>query len=254
MPRDKPNLMKVYEITTLASKGFFWDLVQAISLQGGTAALPEFLPDVETAELLDRYYYFVHSGDKIPSKILRLNYDEEQGISETNRVEIAASFWGIMKEQLLRLWEIYTAEYDPLSPYDVHEETDYTHGNISTVEDDGTVETGYGGSTTDQMTAHNVTANIYGFDSGNTPVGDTTGTEDYTVTHTFNQRIDTKTLDTTKTSRDNSTDDLDTHKYGTLGTMPIGDLLGREIETWKWNFYLGTLFPAVDKMLTIPIY
>lgn len=247
------NLIRAYSILSLTTSGFFSDL-RAFLVEAGID-VPDFLGTENEALYLDRYYYFVRSGDKTVSKIIRFSYDElTQSMPVNARKQIAQSFWQIMKDQLLRQWDIYTAEYNPLSPYDVHEETDYTHDNTSTVEDDGTVQTGYGGSTTDQMTAHNVAANIYGFDSGVAPVGDTTSTEDYTVTHSFNQRTDTKTLDTTKTSRDNSTDDLDTHKYGTLGTMAIGDLLGKEIEVWKWNFYLNELFPAADKLLTIPIY
>lgn len=252
--------MKAYSILSLTSSGFFSDL--RAYLVEAQIDVPDFLGDINDVLYLDRYYYYVRSGDKIASKIVRYSFDVlTQTMSANSRKQIAQSFWQIMKEQLLRQWEIYQAEYNPIHPYDVHEETDYTHGNISTVEDDGTVTVKKEGKEKTVLEDDDRTGYVYGFDSD---PGETGGVESDRSTHgseatiTYGaddtERKDTRTLDTTKTSRDNSTDDLDTHKYGTLGTTSVGELLQKEFETWRWNFYLMVLFPAADKLLTIPIY
>lgn len=224
--------------------------------------MPDFLGSENDTLYLDRYYYYVRSGDKIVSKIVRFSYDElTQSMTANARKQIAQSFWHIMKDQLLRQWENYKVQYNPLQPYDVHEETDYTHGNTSTIEDDGNITFKKEGKEATTITDDNRHNYVYGFDSTsgeNGGVDDTRSTHGSTATIEYGAnstvRQDTKTLDTLKTSRDNSTDDLDTHKYGTLGTTSVGELMGKEFETWVWNFYLTVLFPAADKMLTIPIY
>lgn len=224
--------------------------------------MPDFLGSENDTLYLDRYYYYVRSGDKIVSKIVRFSYDElTQSMTANARKQIAQSFWHIMKDQLLRQWENYKVQYNPLQPYDVHEETDYTHGNTSTIEDDGNITFKKEGKEATTVTDDNRHNYVYGFDSTsgeNGGVDDTRSTHSSTATIEYGAnstvRQDTKTLDTLKTSRDNSTDDLDTHKYGTLGTTSVGELMGKEFETWVWNFYLTVLFPAADKMLTIPIY
>lgn len=252
--------MQAYQVTSLESTGFFADLFLMLSL--AEEDLPDFLDSVDVATLLDRYYYFVRSGDKLLSKIVRSCYDEvHHSLTNDGRKFIAESFWQIFKDQLLRQWENYKVQYNPVQPYDVHEETDYTHGNTSTIEDDGSITFKKEGKEATEITDDNRHNYVYGFDSTsgeNGGVDDTRSTHSSTATIEYGAdstvRQDTKTLDTLKTSRDNSTDDLDTHKYGTLGTTSIGELMGKEFETWIWNFYNMVLFPAVDKMLTIPIY
>lgn len=253
--------MKMYGITTLTSEGFFHDIYEIIH-DPQTPDIAPWMTGEVGAQSLDRYYYFVHSGDKFASRMIESQYDEETGISAENRLLIAKMFLDVHGVMLNRQWANYVKQYDPLQPYDVTEETDYTHGNISTVEDDGTVTTERKGKEESLVASRSDTDSVYGFNSGTTPVpsektdfGQVTNTTTYGGDGTESQkREDVRTLDTVKTSRDNSTDDLTTHKYGTLGTTSMAEIMSSEIKTWMWNFYLKCLFPAVDSMLTIPIY
>lgn len=256
--RDKPNLMTVYGVTNLYSNGVFDDLWNIVSSEQSVYIAP-WLPREDVAASLDRYYYFVHSGDKTASMLLRRNFVDGH-ISDAHREIIAKMFLDTYGQQLNRLWSDYVKEYDPLQPYDVTEETDYGHQNTSTVADTGTVTLQREGVEKTTFKEGDTTNSAWGFDSPtNTPAPtDKRSTLDDTTTVEFGadnkDRIDTRTLGTTKTTNDNSSDDLTTHKYGTLGTQPVADILNKEIEVWMWNFYLKCLFPFLDKMLTIPLW
>lgn len=256
--RDKPNLMTVYGMTNLYSEGF-WSDVWSIVSDAQSPYIAAWIPREDIAHSLDRYYYFVHSGDKTATQLLRRNY-VDGSISEAHREIIAKMFLDTYGQQLNRLWADYVKEYDPLQPYDVTEETDYGHEADGSVADGGDITVKRSG--TEKTTVGSRTDNdkVYGFDSvANYPVGsnDTTyGEVAVTTKYGFggDDREDKRTLNTTKTTHDESSDDLTTHKYGTLGTQPVADILNKEIEVWMWNFYLKCLFPFADKMLTIPLW
>lgn len=257
--RDRPTIMKMYGITTLTSNGFFYDLWTVINEQSSTYLAP-WMYNERCAHSLDRYYYFVNSGDKLASNMIISQYVEGSGIYEDQRLMIARMFLDVHGQMLNRQWANYVKSYDPLQPYDVTEETDYTHGNVSTVEDDGTVSTERKGKEKSTTGQHTDTDSVFGFNSASATgvESDATDYAEVQVTTEYGAdsttREDVRTLDTTRTSRDNSTDDLTTHKYGTLGTTSMAEIMSAEIKAWMWNFYLKCLFPATDSMLTIPIY
>lgn len=257
--RDRPNLLKVYGITNLYSNGIFDDLWNIVSDEQSVYIAP-WLPREDIAASLDRYYYFVHSGDKTASMLLRRNFVDEH-ISDTHREIIAKMFLDTYGQQLNRLWGDYVKEYDPLQPYDVTEKTDYGHEADGTVTDDGSSSISKKGSEKSTIAQVTDDDNVYGFDSSN-PVGSTQSVQGirnsavtYGVDATGSQdaRTDTEGHYVLKTSHDESTDDLTTHKYGTLGTQPVAEILNKEIEVWMWNFYLKCLFPFLDRMLTVPV-
>lgn len=257
--RDKPNLLTVYGVTNLYSNGIFDDLWNIVSDEQSVYLAP-WLPREDIAASLDRYYYFVHSGDKTASMLLRRNFVDGH-ISDAHREIIAKMFLDTYGHQLNRLWGDYVKEYDPLQPYDVTEETDYGHEADGTVTDDGSKSLEKTGSEKTTIATVTDTDNIYGFDSDN-PVGNTQDVQGarnsaitYGVDSTGSQdkRIDTEGHYVLKTSHDESTDDLTTHKYGSLGTQPVAEILNKEIEVWMWNFYIKCLFPFLDRMLTVPV-
>lgn len=247
--------MTVYGVTNLYSNGVFDDLWNIVSDEQSVYIAP-WLPREDIAASLDRYYYFVHSGDKTASMLLRRNFVDGH-ISDAHREIIAKMFLDTYGQQLNRLWGDYVKTYDPLQPYDVTEETDYGHENVSTVEDDGTIKLKREGKEKTDYTHGDKTESAWGFDSANAVDTDKTVINQDSSTITYGEgaeRLDTRTLDTVKTTRDNSSDDLTTHKYGTLGTQPVAEILNKEIEVWMWNFYLKCLFPFLDKMLTVPLW
>lgn len=204
-----------------------------------------FLATNTDATQLDFYYYLSWSGDKIISPALeKIMAQFDDWTDPEAREVIVSTFWKIYGEQLLRQWENFTREYDPIDDYDITEETDYSHegrSNITDSGDDKRQKTGQV-TTTDSGWAYDSdvekntdkSSTVYG--QGGTPF------EDKTV---YGKK---------RATSEGATDDLTIHKYGNLGINPISDFLKKDIELWKWNFYKKIFFPALDSFLTIPIY
>lgn len=267
--RDRPTLIQSYGMTTLTSEGFFHDL-WAYAQEPATPVIP-FLALEAYATRLDTYYFWSHSGDKRISKIVRIGLDDDGVLTAAARSKIAETFWQVYSNQLLRQWGNYIAEYEPERPYDIHEETDYVHDNTSEMGDSGTVTDVKTGTVTNISGEQTGGDWVYGFDSTGQPTtaggeGDSRFKNDEAYNRTKYGVDDSgsggvasplqnqRTLNTTKSSTDSSTDELSTHKYGSLGTVAMGEIMEKEFQAWMWNFFINVLFPAVDHMLTIPIY
>lgn len=204
-----------------------------------------FLATNTDATQLDFYYYLSWSGDKIISPALeKIMAQFDDWTDPEAREVIVSTFWKIHGEQLLRQWENFTREYDPIDDYDITEETDYTHsgrGNVTDSGDDkhqktGQVTTTDSGWAYDSDTEKNTDKSLTVYGQGETPF------EDKTV------------YGKERATSESANDDLTIHKYGNLGINPISDFLKKDIELWKWNFYKKIFFPALDSFLTIPIY
>lgn len=278
------NLMTAYA-KTLANDGIIaqlWDYLQS------KAALDEapYLGDRATAQVIDNYYYYAWSGDKLVSPVIRKLWDYEHDIFPTEYMhQVVEMFWAVNKDNLARLWGLFTAEYDPVHNYSITEHTDYLHGATSgwtdkgseTLTKSGTESRTHGGGHMVTTTGSSLNKNsVWGFDSNaavpdgmtETTVGKTSGGADDPWTETFTyddggetdtigftNRTDTKTF--TGRGRDaseNADDDLDVTKSGNLGVMPTAQILQAEVDFWVWNFYKNVLFKLLDETLTLPIY
>lgn len=267
--RDRPNLIKSYGMTTLTSEGFFHDLWEYSSTRA--IVIPFLLYDWQ-AQALDTYYFFNNSGDKKVSQLVNRFVDDDKVLPEAARMQIAETFWRVHGNQLLRQWQNDTVVYSPERPYDIHEETDYIHENTGSVTDSGSVTDTKSGAVTNVSGEQTGGDWVYGFDSTGEPTisggeGDSRYKEDAIYNRTLYGKDDSgsgdpttsplrnvRDLDTTKETTDSSTDELSTHKYGSLGTTAMGEIMSKEFEAWMWNFFLLVLFPAVDKTLALPIY
>ena len=152
------------------------------------------LPWTTAAAVLDAEYIGNHSGSKLISPLIQrlLDTDDAAELSAARLQQLAGIIWNRYGVQWGRLYEVLSAEYDPIQNYSMTE-TEETEGtNTGTVGDSGTVSgtnTGTQGETysssgsntgtvTEQGTeAHDVdrtstsdteteaTHNIYGYDS-----------------------------------------------------------------------------------------
>ena len=84
-----------------------------------------------TGELLDFEYMFNQSGDKIISPAVEKSIsDDELGTTEFNKlVDVAYMMYN---KRWSRLWEILTAEFNPLQNYDMSESKTINYGKIDT--------------------------------------------------------------------------------------------------------------------------
>lgn len=88
---------------------------------------------------LDILYIENHSGEKIISPMVKKRLNGDNEISAANVAVLAGVLTAMYGEKWARLWDVFNAEYDPISNYDMTEHgTDITNHTGT----DGTIKTG----------------------------------------------------------------------------------------------------------------
>lgn len=235
------NLMEMWRIESLTDYGIvklLYDIINGeVPVEPGEA-LP-ILSTESIAKSIDNYYYFGWSGDKWSSPLVeKINNVDELHMPGN----IARMFWDAHGDELLRQWELFRKEYDPLASYDVHEETGYEHEGSGSLDKNGKdTRTKKGKITT--------TDSVWGVNSASNVNSDKSEV-DYGTTGV----IDELSYASGNTTTDTASDELTVHKYGNLGTTSLTKLLKDDIEMWQWDFYTRFFFPAIDSMIALPIY
>lgn len=235
----------------------------------------EFLPDAETATLLDMKYHAGFSGNKITSPFVDTYLDDFDGMQDAYFTRFAEIFWKLNSVNLLREWEIQKAQYNPLNNYDMSEtysgesagETGYTTTTGGTTTNSGTDTTRNNTDITTETGANDssiVSHSINGFNSSGGVQADSTKTTDKTTTtgtgadnytSVEHGHIVTESGSITNSGANSVTDSHTLTRSGNIGVTTSTQMLEQHAEMWnKWNFYESVLFPAVDRLITIPIY
>ena len=146
-------------------------------------------------------------------------------------------------ENWQKLWENYTAKYNPIDNYSRHEETVLTDtGNDTTVKNGSMSNTMTGSTTAVDMST------IYAYNSNTaTSVagGQSNVTPDTTSTDTYNNVEDKRTLNTEhKTVSDIS---------GNVGVTTSAQMIDENIKLWKWN-YFDDVFDSIIRLITTGVY
>ena len=146
-------------------------------------------------------------------------------------------------ENWQKLWENYTAKYNPIDNYNRHEETVLTDtGNDTTVKNGSMINTMAGSTTATD------TSTIYAFNSDsatNVSGGQSSVTPDTTTTDTFNNVEDKRTLNTEhKTVSEIS---------GNIGVTTSAQMISENINLWKWN-YFDDVFDSIIRLITTGVY
>ena len=146
-------------------------------------------------------------------------------------------------ENWQKLWENYTAKYNPIDNYSRHEETVLTDSGNDTTVKNGSMTNTMTGSTTATDTS---TIYAYNSDSAtNVSGGQSSVTPDTTSTDTFNNVEDKRTLNTEhKTVSDIS---------GNVGVTTSAQMIAENINLWKWNFF-DEVFDSIIRLITTGVY
>ena len=146
-------------------------------------------------------------------------------------------------ENWQKLWENYTAKYNPIDNYNRHEETVLTDtGNDTTVKNGSMINTMAGSTTATDTSA------IYAYNSDtatNVSGGQSSVTPDTTTTDTYNNIEDKRTLNTEhKTVSEIS---------GNMGVTTSAQMIAENINLWKWN-YFDEVFDSIIRLITTGVY
>lgn len=269
MPLAKSKLKTLTEVTPTAfSVG---DIAIFTQLEAYTD-IPWQGMDIQQS--LNRYYYGLHSGDKIISPLVeKLMVGDVLDLSE---MEVMAKIThDIYIKKWFKLWAVREAEYNPINNYDmvenetVNDETEY--GNTHTRTDNlNHTKTGYDMTTpnlteteTPNLTTDK-TRGVYGFNSTQSSDSDVEG-EHVTGTNaratTGTNRTDYNTTDTntgTEITAQTGTDAKEVTRQltrsGNIGVTTSQQMLQSEIALWQWDYFKDVVFPDIDKVITIQVY
>ena len=236
------TVMEAWKITSLTDYGIVKLIYDILEQRWQVPSEPiPILPTEAFAKLIDNYYYFAWSGDKFSSPLVeKLSKIDEEHMP----AKVAAQFYAIHGDELIRQWQLFQKEYDPLASYDVHEVTDYEHEGGNTVTDSGSDTRKKTGKVT-------TTDSVWGVNSATDVDADKSVTE-YGEGQTPMQ--DELQYGKSRTNSESASDDLTIHKYGNLGNISLTKLLKDDVELWSWDFFTKFFFPAIDSVIALPIY
>ena len=222
---------------------------------------------LEIASELDTVFHYI----KAKNLICNLLCD---GISGDTLANIIFS---VNIENWKKLWQNYTAEYNPIDNYNRHEESVLTDSGNDTIVRNGTTTNTRNGSTTNTRTG-SVTntmtgtttatdaSSVYTFNSdSSTDVsgGRSTVTPDTTTTDNYNNVVDKSDYNDVKDiSEINNLEDKrtlnTTHKTvsdisGNIGVTTSAQMISENINLWKWN-YFDEVFDSIIRLITTGVY
>ena len=211
---------------------------------------------------LDMFYATTY-GQKWAAPFLELFVDSDTGVIDSEDVNaIASIIYQMRASEWSRLYAALMAEYNPVENTDVYENyTDQrtgsgTNGNTRTLNTQ-TANSGTGSVTSSGSGSGNTASNKYGFDSAQA-VGDTTGsdsssTQSTTDTTTSNTINDTGTITDAGTASNSESITHTLRRHGNIGVMTAAQLVGGEIELWKWTFIIQVM-EDISHLTALSVY
>ena len=223
---------------------------------------PVWADDYATPASLDIFYAMTY-GDKHPAPILNMFIDDDTGVISSEDVNaIAAMLYQLRGQEWSKLYDGLKAEYNPVENTDVTEtETETTTGSGTTGNtrtlNTSKADTGSSSVTSSGQGSGSTANNKYGFDSSE-PVGDTTGsdsstTSSSTTTNSSDTVLDTGTITDAGSHSDNGSLTRNFRKHGNIGTMTAADLIGGNIELWKWTFIIQ-IMEDISNLTSLSVY
>ena len=198
-----------------------------------------------TGALLDFEYINNQSGDKIVSPAVEKALTSGQ-LSDTSFNTLCDVAWMMYNKRWSRLWEILTAEFNPIENYSMTDIHTFEHGKKET--NTGTDTTRRTGTDTVTHTGDNENK-VSAFNSSsyqdsakvtqNTTDLDTRNMND-ALEH--GHVITNSGVDTERTTRS-----------GNIGVTTSQQMAQSSIDLWKWNYFYD-IFRDVDSIFTITTY
>lgn len=175
-------------------------------------------------------------------------------LSSDKLKEVAHTIYSIYKSQWEHLYNAYKAEYNPIHNTDATEiETIKKVGNETGVHSGSTESFDSSTSSSEVSTSGSADNKRSGFNSSSN-VNDNSGTSssssDTDMSSSASSSSESSANDTI-----NNTEDVErqTRKFGNIGVMTSAQLIGGEIELWKWNYIRGVMKDISD-MIALSIY
>lgn len=198
-----------------------------------------------TGALLDFEYMLNHSGDKIISPAVAKSLEDGE-LSTENFNKLCDVVYMMYGKRWARLWEVLTAEFNPIENYSMQDIHTFEHGKketnsgTDTTNRTGTDRVTHTGDTESEVSAFNSSSYQDSTkDTQNTTDLDTRNMSDALI---HGHVVTNSGVDTERTTR-----------TGNIGTTTSQQMLESSLQLWKWNFF-SDIFKDVDSIFTITTY
>lgn len=198
-----------------------------------------------TGALLDFEYLGNQSGDKIISPAVEKALSSGV-LSDTSFNTLCDVAWMMFNKRWARLWEILTAEFNPIENYSMTDTHTFEHGKIET--NSGTDTTRRTGTDTVTHTGDNeneVSAfNSSDYEDAAKVIQNTTDLDTRNMNDALEHGhvITNSGVDTERTTRS-----------GNIGVTTSQQMAQSSIDLWKWNYFYD-IFRDIDSVFTITTY
>lgn len=198
-----------------------------------------------TGALLDFEYMNNQSGDKIVSPAVEKALSSGQ-LSDTSFNTLCDVAWMMFNKRWARLWEILTAEFNPIENYSMTDTHTFEHGKVET--NTGTDTTRRTGTDTVTHTGDNENeVSAFNSDTYQDAAKVTQNTTDLD-TRNMNDALEHGHVIT-----NSGVDTERTTRSGNIGVTTSQQMAQSSIDLWKWNYFYD-IFRDVDSIFTITTY
>ena len=198
-----------------------------------------------TGALLDFEYLSNQSGDKIISPAVEKALSSGV-LSDTSFNTLCDVAWMMYNKRWARLWEILTAEFNPIENYSMTDTHTFEHGKKET--NSGTDTTRRTGTDTVTHTGDNENE-VSAFNS-ETYEDAAKVTQNTTDLDTRNMN---DALEHGHVITNSGVDTERTTRSGNIGVTTSQQMAQSSIDLWKWNYFYD-IFSDVDSIFTITTY
>lgn len=198
-----------------------------------------------TGALLDFEYLSNQSGDKIISPAVEKALSSGQ-LSDTSFNTLCDVAWMMFNKRWARLWEILTAEFNPIENYSMTDTHTFEHGKVET--NTGTDTTRRTGTDTVTHTGDNENE-VSAFNSS-TYQDSAKVTQNTTDLDTRNMN---DALEHGHVITNSGVDTERTTRSGNIGVTTSQQMAQSSIDLWKWNYFYD-IFRDVDSIFTLTTY
>lgn len=214
--------------------------------------------------------YYSHSANKLISPIVWGVSGSEFSdyevnvvpLTEVQRMQLAGIVYTIFSRKWLKLWELLSLEYNPISNYDMTETETIEINDVTTGTDTGTKTIVNDGESTQTGTVTDAGSSttdngIFGFNSSTAKEADTAETTaNNTRTDNLQATNDNTETETRNLANSNTTQRTDTRtlsRSGNIGVTTSQQMIQSELELWQWNFF-KSVFDDIDSICCLDVY
>ena len=198
-------------------------------------------------------FFISNYGEKWAAPYL-MHISEGEILSSDKITQIANTIYSMYKSQWEHLYLANKAEYNPIHNTDATEIEKVNKVGNETIEQSVNSESSMSGESSNNTTGSgSVTNKRSGFNSS-TDVHDTSGSNSSSAgSDGSSSQSDESSSDSDTVTNNSEIVEREHRKFGNIGVMTSAQLIGGEIDLWKWN-YIKNVMKDISDTIALSIY